>query len=758
MLASSVGELDQMPTEAAGNTVSSNVHMLELRLTSESNSSRLGKRQPVPERRVKLTSMSRRTMIFDTTKPGCHGCAIREVTMLEHTRSLSTTWRRAIFFALLTGALIGLACTPPETGSSDNGVQKPGRQERGRSAGSVQQTTKAADGSWVYTVGYSDIVLAPDGHTLLVGVPVPGPNATVLQPTLQLVAYDLDTGVQTALDAHDVIRIQFSIDGKLAWLLTDRGTVLKRLEIATGLVVTHTALPHTFTTLDRTPDGLYVVLANLPLSDEDEATFNATTCEVSVQVGSEVGLVDRCAVMLISTNHPNVQQTWSTPRPVRDLDFSPFRSEIILTWSDFNEATLAFCQPHRATFVATATAPNCGDELVIAPAFGKALLAPSRCKKDPISVFDLDKRTFITNLPGFGPVAIVGNQAIGFTTRQALQNTWFLEQKTAYGLIQVDLETLEWKVHDWGSSAPTFTAAPDGQHLLVWQKDAWTFPASLWNQDPVVWQTEFLTPARLTRIHVADWQETPMQNPSVRLESFAWRADGDTLVALSNHLLFRLHVATAEVEWLPLDVAPALLQQRPNSEEILLGEGGAPQFYRMNLDTLGLKSFAVSLGANLSGGTVALHKQTVGWDSLILTDDSAVAACGDPKHGSQVDAVVVSRNIGGEWHEIGYFMPLAASTEGLFCTIIGSVGEAGDGKVLNLRGVGVALRFRCTGSSCDTTGDHIVPGDHLIVTAVGAETSFHVELANVLTSALGTAAAPFPAVKGADGTVTLVVP
>ena len=241
-------------------------------------------------------------------------------------------------------------------------------------------------------------MLAPNGHTLLVNVPLPGPSKVVLTPTLQLVAYDLDTAQQTTVDAADVVRIQFSVDGKLAWLLADGGTVLKRLDLATGQVQSVATLAGTFTTLDRSPDGKFLVVANLPRSDWEEALFQSAVCTVTVKLAERQAAVNRCRVQVVPIDQPATAQVWQTPRPVRDLDFSPFRGEILLTWSEFvgnaPQATLAFYQPGLPEAITQATAANCGDELVLAPQAGRAFLAPSSCQKDPISVFNLDQRTF----------------------------------------------------------------------------------------------------------------------------------------------------------------------------------------------------------------------------------------------------------------------------------------------------------------------------------------------------------------------------
>ena len=656
--------------------------------------------------------------------------------MLQRKDAWQTNIRRAVFFGLLTTALIGLACSPPETGSSDNGTQKPGQQDRGRTTGNVDRTGMTADGKWLYHLSYGDIVLAPDGRTLLVSVPVPGPTASEKTPSLRLVSYDLDTSAITPLDAYDVVRAQFSVDGKLAWLLTDHGKALRYLEVATGKVTLRAQLDETFTTLDRTPDGKYAVLANLPRNDWDEMLFNAVTCKISVNVNGATAVVDRCKVLLVDATQTTGHQEWSAPLPVRDLDFSPFRNEIILTWSQFigsqPEATLGFYQPNLPDAVTLVTAPNCGDELVLAPAFGKALLAPSRCQKDPISVFDLDKRTYLQNLPGFGPVAIVGDQAIGFTTRPTLYTGWGKTQGTPFGPIQVDLKTLAWKTHDWGDYPPTFTAAPNGQNLLVWQE-----------QGDV--------PAKLTRIRVADWEETPAQNPSVRLQAFVWRPNGDTVIALSKGLLFRLRVSTMVVEHLPLAVAPELLQQRPTGTEILLAESDQPLFYRYDLDMLTTTPRAVTLGAQVAASVSAPPVATPGWDYLTVRDLSIALphGCEPVKTGGQLDGVSLQRNVGGKWQAVGKFTALPVSTT-VWCPLEGmnALNDVGEGASLWLAGQNLRLWGTVP----------ILSGDRIVVTPVGDQTVVEFTLASTQTVEMPLPTVELGTVTGKGGEVTLEVP
>jgi len=123
------------------------------------------------------------------------------------------------------------------------------------------------------------------------------------------------------------------------------------------------------------------------------------------------------------------------------------------------------------------TIPNCSDDIIV-PKHGKmALLAPTTCQQDPISVIDLTvgQESFVRNLPGFGPVALGpdGATAVGFLDMNAVDESLFDDpsqipsSSTRYHLMVIDTETLDYEFHAFGAQLPRYAMTPDGAVLLV---------------------------------------------------------------------------------------------------------------------------------------------------------------------------------------------------------------------------------------------------------------------------------------------------
>ena len=90
-----------------------------------------------------------------------------------------------------------------EFGESDRAVEENeeyvGWQDRGRNPGSGSFHESRGDGSWIYTLRYTDVILSPDGEYLLAMAPIPGPNQGYQKPGLMLIIQPLPDGTHSML-------------------------------------------------------------------------------------------------------------------------------------------------------------------------------------------------------------------------------------------------------------------------------------------------------------------------------------------------------------------------------------------------------------------------------------------------------------------------------------------------------------------------------------------------------------------------------
>ena len=333
-----------------------------------------------------------------------------------------------------------------------------------------------------------------------------------------------------------------------------------------------------FTVVDVTPDGEHLILSNIPTNDWQEVFYNPQQCSVSNAYGIPAGSSGcEVAIVDLATNEVWVEHF---PFAIRDIDFSPARPDVLFTYSRWvgNQpvATVDFYSPASRAFQAKLDFSNCADELVVDPASDLAILAPTSCNKDPISIIDLEQRQFVKNLPGFGPVLISrdGSTAVGFTRKENMEQEWdYFDQQLKVGLIVVDLATLVWKIVDHGDKEPAYTISPNGKHLYLyhdqysWEKNS----EGKFEMVPV-------SPG-LSQIDLADMKVHRMAHDGFNLDRFVWSKDGHQMYVLSNGELLTLEVGIPQLELLPLSAQPELINIRPQDDLLTLGEGNAPVFY-----------------------------------------------------------------------------------------------------------------------------------------------------------------------------------
>jgi len=489
-----------------------------------------------------------------------------------------------------------------DRGGQDN-PQDPGWQDRGQDPGEavVEETTdEEGKGLWDYYLHYTDIVLSPDGNNILVGVPKPGPDKGFETPGLVLAVQPLPSGAPHVMPQYqDVERVNFSPDGTTAYLLEAGGKSVSRLDLTTYAESASYALPGAFSVLDVTPDGQFLILSNLPRAGltEKQIAADDESCEAPDVWGVPEG-ANLCKAAVVNVESGLVREV-DLPNRLRDIDYDPLTSDVLLSYSKkakgdpHPKSFMLFFQPATATWSCKLQFENCSDEVIVSPEALLALQGPTHCafpakfdpKKpleqqfeemqqeisaevqvnyDPISVVDLEKREFVANLPGYGPVALSpdGMTAVGFTLRQPMKDQWDYEQKELVGLIFVDLDTLTWSVLDYGNEIPSYTYSPDGQYLYVYSDSP-------------------LTEGHIQRIDLGSLEKTELTGPTIDLDAFAWLPSGHEMYVLSDHGLYFISGSTAAIKKVEVPVTPDLIAIRPQEDLIVVAPSFKPVFFSL---------------------------------------------------------------------------------------------------------------------------------------------------------------------------------
>lgn len=469
-----------------------------------------------------------------------------------------------------------------EQGATDNQEQV-GRQERGRDPGSYDTEVlwDAQQGKyvWLYDLAYTDVILSPDGAALLAMAPLPGPDAGYDEPGLVLVAQLLPAGEMRVFpELRDLERINFSPDGTTAYLIRNGGDALVVLDLTSLAIEKTIPLDSAFGVVDVSADGRFLVLSNLPTSDGQELFYEASNCNpgYSASLGPDASA---CRVGFIDLESGD-QWAVQTPLAVRDIDLSPVDGDVLFTYSTWAGgtplATVEFYSPVQKKVLSKASFQNCADELVIAEDKLLGILSPTQCSRDPISIIDLEKRSFVKTLPGFGPVVLArdGTTAIGFTRRQEMEQQWgYHDQDTKVGLIVVNLNTLEWTVMEHGDVEPAYTVSPDGKSLYLYHE---TLESEMDDEGHLHYYHQM---SDMEMVDLTDFSTHPIAASGLGLERFVWTGDGKEMFFLSGSKLFRLKAGAAQADQVPLPVSPELINIRPQGDFLVLGEADAPIFY-----------------------------------------------------------------------------------------------------------------------------------------------------------------------------------
>ena len=520
----------------------------------------------------------------------------------------------------LSGSMLGCDGDADSSGGGySNNQKKSGRQDRGRGAGKYNVTveeseydvvsqgdTQFVEGGdpeelppprqyeWVYSLEYESLIISPDGNNVLMMVPRPGPAQGFETPGLVLNVQPIPGGTARCIpQVQDVARMNFTSDGKLALLLNETGTRLQILNLETYSITGTIYFDRPFSVVDVTPDGSHAVLTNLPTNDAEDADFSEVEgCASPPSFGSPAG-ASMCEAGFVDLA---TGEYWVElfSHALRDLDFDPVFFDPIFTYSfqyddveSINKSHMLFYSVGERQVTEKLVFNNCADEVVISPTAMLALLGPVTCQiwqqdklipepaepipQDPISIIDLEERSFVENLPGFGPVALSEKwqTAIGFTTKGTMQSDWdYFGQSKPFGLIFVDLQTLDWDVINWGSEVPAYTVSPDGNYLYA--QDAGLDPYGNPN-------------GGLSRVNLLTHVRKKVSGGELTLDDYAWQPGSSSIYLLHAGSLYHIPDSGLDASLVEQPVAATLINVRPQGDILLLGESDKPAFHALSL-------------------------------------------------------------------------------------------------------------------------------------------------------------------------------
>jgi hypothetical protein len=259
--------------------------------------------------------------------------------------------------------------------------------------------------------------------------------------------------------------------------------------------------------------------------------------------------------------------------PIDDLDLTPDGARAILTrrevWSnDRPETAIHVLSTATGERLCTARVPNCADELIVHPDGERAYLAPTHCRRDPVSIVNITAScAFEVNLPGFGPIALTpdGSTGIAFLDRQANDPTApprpaeVDRSRERFHLMMFDTKTLALRTVPVGDTMPRYAMTPDGKELVVdgitGVREAKSFAAA---------------PVRI--VTVEDGAIRTATGPAVTLDAYV-TAPGEIWLLHGRErtrALYRLDLVAGAIEHVALPFEPRAINALPDNSTLVL--------------------------------------------------------------------------------------------------------------------------------------------------------------------------------------------
>ena len=381
-------------------------------------------------------------------------------------------------------------------------------------------------------LGIGDIAVAPQGGYM------------IFSGADQLAVAWPDSGSVAALPVRAPTRLAFAKTRSVVYVGSlDGGSKLLAIDVEQRRSLWATALADAAVNrlkLAASPDDRFVVAgSNDQLAVIDTSTGGVTSRHSFATSIIDIEMLPDSRRALVVTDH-----TWPSGSSVP-------RSELIVIDLE-GGGEISF------------TVPNCADDIAVNKAGTRALMAPTRCSKDPVSVIELTpgSERFSRNLPGFGPVAMApdGTTAVAFLDAFNIDRTLFDDPAqippngigdSRYHLMIIDTDTLTYDFAAVGDTLPRYAMTPSGEMLLV--------DHSLFGK-----------PLRLFDTVTRAFRD--VDGPSIKLNNFVFSSDSRHAYALYPNL-FDIDVAAALVSEIELPFVPQNINIAADDRSLYLRRG-----------------------------------------------------------------------------------------------------------------------------------------------------------------------------------------
>ncbi len=221
------------------------------------------------------------------------------------------------------------------------------------------------------------------------------------------------------------------------------------------------------------------------------------------------------------------------------------------------------------------TIPNCPSSLEISPDNSFAMLAPTDCIIDPVSVINLKQHKFIGNLPGFGPVVYSDDStyAVAFARREDLKEEAGIKTTENYSLIFIDLPGLSFDVMELGNHLPIYTVTPDGSIVLLFSR-----------------YSDYYDNIVIVDVNGRNMREASGSN--VELDEFVITPDSKFVYLIDNGF-FKLDLENGQMtkkfidckldNYLDTNCSPEILNITPDGETLIMGYMNEAEFILYDL-------------------------------------------------------------------------------------------------------------------------------------------------------------------------------
>jgi hypothetical protein len=280
-------------------------------------------------------------------------------------------------------------------------------------------------------------------------------------------------------------------------------------------------------------------------------------------------------VFFIDTGDGNIRATAKVgPRPV-DLEILPGDKKAVVvgatSWATGKPLTPVSLVDLSTNATSSIEIPNCSSPIAVVPDGSRVMISPTFCmpeasgsdapqagwtSPDPVSMIDVDSAAgtlkFVKNLPGFGPVAQLGNgKAVAYLDMKRIDASMFDDQSQIpsasgpqFHLMTIDPRSMKFELSPIGNALPRFAASKDGHSLLVDASVTMTRAEATakvtFDGTSIKAEASVFTDASGSLFGVFDTNTkvyTPFSGAKASLDRFVQTSDGSKIFTLEGELL-----------------------------------------------------------------------------------------------------------------------------------------------------------------------------------------------------------------------------